>query len=66
MEALLQRFFKHALKCEQCSEHPDNPCAIGTLIMSAAASVAIISAQQGAQAAGADAKKTTNTEGGAE
>lgn len=45
MEGLLKKFFKHALRCNQCHKHPDNPCAIGELILSAAASAFIISAQ---------------------
>lgn len=49
MEGLLKKFFKHALRCNQCHDHPDNPCAIGELILSAAASAFIISAQQGVQ-----------------
>lgn len=49
MEGLVKRFFKHALRCEQCHEHPENPCAIGEIILSAAASEFIISAQQSVQ-----------------
>lgn len=45
MEGLVKKFFKHALRCKQCHEHPDNPCAIGVIILSAAASAFIISAQ---------------------
>lgn len=67
MEGLVKKFFKHALRCKQCHEHPDNPCAIGAIILSAAASAFIISAQHRVHAdAGESAVSTSLVQASAE
>ena len=57
METLVDKFHKHLDRCAQCRENPFNLCPKGAIILSAAVSAGMISAQQSFAADGANAPR---------